>query len=59
MPIGTRLRHFFRGFAEDDDIVIADMFEHLDICTIKSANGERTVQRKFHVTGAGCFHAGS
>ncbi|MNZ56365.1 hypothetical protein D3C78_743100 [compost metagenome] len=58
MALGASSGHFFRRHAEDDDVLSADMFEHFHIRAIERADGQRTVQRKFHVAGAGGFHAG-
>ena len=52
------LRHLLGGQAEDEDILGADMLADLDIGAVQRADGERAVERKLHVAGAGRFHAG-
>ena len=32
--------------AEDEDVLLADMFEHLDIGAVERADGERAVERE-------------
>ena len=41
--------------SEDEDILLTDFFTDLDIRTIEGADRQRTIQRKLHVTSAGCF----
>ena len=44
--------------AEDENILIPDLLADLDVGAVERADGERAVQRKFHVAGARGFLAG-
>ena len=46
------------GQAEDEDVVGADPVANLDVGAVERADGQRAVERKLHVAGAGGLHAG-
>ena len=50
--------HLFDGVAEDENIVVADLFADFDIGAVERADGDGSVEGEFHVAGAGGFFAG-
>eukprot|EP00047_Mylnosiga_fluctuans_P003292 m.228426 g.228426 ORF g.228426 m.228426 type:complete len:867 (+) comp11740_c0_seq1:45-2645(+) len=46
------------GHAEDEDVVLADLLQHLDVRTVESADSQGTVDHELHVAGARGLGAG-
>src|SRR5208337_4471006 len=55
---GTAFLHLLRRQAEDEDIILADLFEDLHVGTIERADGHGPVKLQLHVAGAGRLGAG-
>ena len=47
----------FDGVAEDEDVVFANGIQDFHVGAVQRTHGQRAVQRKFHVAGAGGFGA--
>ncbi|MNI83856.1 hypothetical protein D3C73_1407040 [compost metagenome] len=58
VTFATQGLHLFCGIPEDKDILRTHMLQHLDVGSVQRTDGQRTVQRKFHVTGPGGFGPG-
>ena len=54
-----QLRYLWRGEAEEEEVVRADLVADLDVRPIQGADGERAVEGELHVAGAARFLAGS
>ena len=50
---GAEFIDFFGLEAEDDDVVFADFLCDFDVCAVKGAEGDGTIEHEFHVAGAG------
>ena len=58
------LRHITASFklvylggahTEDENVVFTDCIVNFNICTVHCAEGDCTVNHKFHITGTACF----